>query len=120
MKLICTIFICLCEFNFTPRILPNGCLIAAFEFERVAQKDLSKITWARLVGINYWEWKTPHFNGHALCVYALRNDDIYVYDILNGSRKLPTKQRDIHSIAKAIRHIDKHMAGHAYNFEFLD
>lgn len=90
------------EFPFSitePTTLPNGCLVAAFEFECAvtARNELQRVTWAKLVLVHYFRV------GHAFCVYRLRNGDIYSYDTLHGSMKLETHSCDIKSIVASLK-----------------
>lgn len=92
----------------------NGCLIAALEAEAAltAKNDLSHVTWAKLVRVEY-SWLKP---GHAYCVYALLNGDIYSYDINHGSLPLGTRLRDKASIKAGLRSHDPLIS----KIEFLD
>ena len=85
----------------------NGCLIAAVEYESalLARDGLQRCTWARIVRVKItgamW-WKDE---GHAVCVFALRNGDVWAYDILNGSTSLHTRKRDLATISTQLRQI---------------
>jgi hypothetical protein len=81
--------------------LNNGCLIAALEMQAAltAQQDLSRITWAKIVRTHGRNTRL----GHAFCVYALQNGDVWAYDILNGSTDLDTQARDIDSLIAALQ-----------------
>jgi hypothetical protein len=79
----------------------NGCLIAALEMQAalIAQKDLAGITWAKIVRTH----GTNVRRGHAFCVYALLNGDVWAYDIINGSTDLGINNHDIDSLVAALK-----------------
>jgi hypothetical protein len=65
------------------------------------------VEWARIVSVTkiYWFRKPV---GHALCVYQLRNGDLWVYDINEGSRPLGTRSHDLKDIAVRLHALDFH------------
>lgn len=96
--------------------LPNGCLVNALEFECAvtAEQGLSHVTWARLVRVSLRDgW---HLRGHAMCVYSLRNGDLWVYDILSGSQKLDTREHDRRSVADSLHRLNRRI----YFLQFID
>lgn len=105
-----------------PDFVAVGCVVEAVEFQgaAVAYRRLCGITWTRLVRVDYWKipWHLIPWehSGHAMCVFRLKNGDIWAYDTLNGSRSLGTRKKDITSIAKAIHKNDRRCWG----AEFID
>jgi len=79
--------------------LPNSCLIAAREFQAMLQLRYRGV-WTRMVQVQYKVKKAPH---HAYCTFSLKNGDVWVYDIVNGSVPLSTKHRDIFSIEERLK-----------------
>jgi len=70
--------------------LVNGCLVAAVEVQAalLAHKDLSKVTWAHIFIAQGKD------SAHAFCIFALKNGDMWAYDILHGSACLHTTSRE--------------------------
>ncbi len=85
--------------------LPNGCLVAALEYEAAlsAQRGLAKVTWARLLRVTYKGMPI----GHAYCIFSLRNGDLYSYDINHGAIDLRTRDARAPSILGALRQWDR-------------
>lgn len=92
-----------------PGIPPNSCLIFANEFENAvtAKRIMNHAPWARIVRVTIIRWfHKPE--GHALCVYALRNGDVWVYDINHGSVPLGTRSHDLKDVAARLHALDCH------------
>lgn len=98
-------------------ILPNSCLVYANEYENavLATEVMGHVSWARIVGVTRLQWFRKPV-GHALCVFALRNGDVWVYDVLAGSRPLGTRSHELKDIAARLHAMD-----HANHFaQWLD
>lgn len=93
--------------------VPNGCLISALQVQiaLLAQKELSGVTWARIVCVGYYNG-----TGHAYCVFALRNGDIWAYDPQTNSSNLHTKNQEISVVLFALKLHDPSIK----NGNFLD
>lgn len=74
--------------------LEKGCAVESRAYQLLHEAGC----WTRLVRIEYGGME----EGHAVCVYALANNDLWVYDCNFGSRKLDTKSRDIAEITRAL------------------
>lgn len=80
------------------RDLPYGCLIVAAEFQ--ADYGLRQHgVWSRIIGVT-WQGRGV---GHVLCVYSLRNGDLWAYDSRDSSVSLQTRDRNLSSVLKALR-----------------
>ncbi len=81
--------------------MTNGCLVFAREYQGAleARNLLGYVTWTRIVRVTRWGDK----GGHAYCVYALRNGDMYSYDVLHGSMRLATRSHNIKDVVWALR-----------------
>jgi hypothetical protein len=81
--------------------LENGCMVYAYDFEIKAARILQDDNiWAHLIAFKWTEDKTQ--KAHAMCIYALKNGDLWVYDHTRGSFKLGTQDRTTEGIRTAL------------------
>lgn len=77
--------------------MPKNCLVAAAVFQADYELGKHKI-WSRIVRVAW----NPRGDGHAFCVYSLRNGEVWTYDSVHGSMPLNTTSRDLRSIYEAL------------------
>jgi hypothetical protein len=81
--------------------LEKGCAIYAYDFECRAARILGiHDIWVRLIAFKWIDGKETR--GHALCVFALKNGDLWGYDHTKGSFSLNTQDKSEEGIQKAI------------------
>lgn len=74
--------------------LVKGCAVEARAYQILHEAG----AWTHLIRLEYGNEK----DGHAVCVFALANNDIWFYDCNKGSNKLDTKSKAIADLTKAL------------------
>jgi hypothetical protein len=85
----------------TVQALENGCTVYAYDFEIKAARILQDDNiWVHLISFKWTEGKIQ--KGHVMCIYALKNGDLWGYDHTRGSFKLGTQDGTTEGIRTAL------------------